>query len=42
MEINILIVDDEPAARRRLRSLIETDPEVKVVGECGMASAPQR
>jgi two-component system, LytTR family, response regulator len=35
MEINILIVDDEPAARRRLRSLIETDPEVKVVGECG-------
>jgi len=35
MEISILIVDDEPAARRRLRSLIETDPEVKVVGECG-------
>jgi two-component system, LytTR family, response regulator len=35
MEITILIVDDEPAARRRLRSLIETDPEVKVVGECG-------
>jgi two-component system, LytTR family, response regulator len=35
MEITLLIVDDEPAARRRLRSLIETDPELKVVGECG-------
>jgi two-component system, LytTR family, response regulator len=35
MEITALIVDDEPAARRRLRSLIETDPEVKIVGECG-------
>jgi two-component system LytT family response regulator len=30
-----MIVDDEPAARRRLRSLIETDPEVSIVGECG-------
>jgi len=35
MEIATLIVDDEPAARRRLRSLIETDAEVKIVGECG-------
>jgi two-component system, LytTR family, response regulator len=35
MEITTLVVDDEPAARRRLRSLIETDPEVKIVGECG-------
>jgi len=35
MEITTLIVDDEPAARRRLRSLIETDPEVRIVGECG-------
>jgi two-component system LytT family response regulator len=35
MEITSLIVDDEPAARRRLRSLIETDPEVSIVGECG-------
>ena len=35
MEITTLIVDDEPAARRRLRSLIETDPDVRVVGECG-------
>jgi two-component system LytT family response regulator len=35
MEIATLIVDDEPAARRRLRTLIETDAEVKIVGECG-------
>lgn len=35
MEITTLIVDDEPAARRRLRSLIEIDPDVRVVGECG-------
>jgi two-component system LytT family response regulator len=35
MEISALIVDDEPAARRRLRSLIENDPEIKILGECG-------
>jgi two-component system LytT family response regulator len=35
MEITTMVVDDEPAARRRLRSLIETDPEVRVIGECG-------
>lgn len=35
MEVATLIVDDEPAARRRLRLLMETDPEVKVIGECG-------
>jgi two-component system LytT family response regulator len=35
MEIETLIVDDEPAARRRLRLLLKDDPEIKVVGECG-------
>ena len=35
MEIAALVVDGEPAARRRLRSLIEADPEVRVVGQCG-------
>ena len=35
MEITALIVDDEPAARRRLNALIAADPEVRVVGECG-------
>jgi two-component system, LytTR family, response regulator len=34
MQISTLVIDDEPAARRRLNSLIETDPEVRVVGEC--------
>jgi two-component system LytT family response regulator len=31
----VLIVDDEPLARERLRFLLRTDPEVEVVGECG-------
>jgi len=35
MDIETLIVDDEPAARRRLRMLIKADPEFKVIGECG-------
>jgi two-component system LytT family response regulator len=35
MENTTLVVDDEPAARRRLNSLMEADPEVRVVGECG-------
>jgi two-component system, LytTR family, response regulator len=34
-EITSLLVDDEPAARRRLRSLMEGDQEITVVGECG-------
>ena len=33
--IRVLIVDDEPLARRRIRSLLEDDPEVALVGECG-------
>ena len=35
MAIRVLIVDDEPLARERLRFLLRTDPEVEVVGECG-------
>jgi two-component system LytT family response regulator len=27
-------VDDEPLARRRIRSLLATDPEIQIVGEC--------
>jgi two-component system LytT family response regulator len=34
-DLRVLIVDDEPPARRRLRALLEADPEVTVVGECG-------
>jgi two-component system LytT family response regulator len=33
--IRTLIVDDEPLARRRLRTLLDADPEVTVVGESG-------
>jgi two-component system LytT family response regulator len=30
-----LIVDDEPLARRNLRLLLEKDPQIEIVGECG-------
>jgi two-component system LytT family response regulator len=30
-----LIVDDEPLARERVLDLLENDPEIEVVGECG-------
>jgi two-component system LytT family response regulator len=33
-KIRTLIVDDEPVARRRIRSLLQDGPEVEVVGEC--------
>ena len=29
-----LIVDDEPLARRKIRALLSSDPDVQVVGEC--------
>jgi two-component system LytT family response regulator len=34
MKIRALIVDDEPLARRRIRSLLEHDSIVEVIGEC--------
>ena len=34
-KIRALIVDDEPLARRNLRVLLEDDPEIEIVGECG-------
>jgi two-component system LytT family response regulator len=34
MPINVLIVDDEPLARERIRALLERDPDVVVAGEC--------
>ena len=34
-KIRTLIVDDEPLARRNLRLLLEKDPQVEIVGECG-------
>ena len=32
--LRVLIVDDEPLARRRLRTLLKDEPEFEVVGEC--------
>src|SRR5690606_27161647 len=34
MKLRILIADDEPLARRRLRDLLMGDPEVDIVAEC--------
>jgi two-component system, LytTR family, response regulator len=33
--IRAVIVDDEPLARQYLRQLLQNDPEVTIVGECG-------
>jgi two-component system, LytTR family, response regulator len=33
--IRVLIVDDEPPARRRLRALLEEQSDIEIVGECG-------
>jgi two-component system, LytTR family, response regulator len=33
--LRALIVDDEPVARAHLRTLLATDPDFEVVGECG-------
>lgn len=35
MKIRALIVDDEPLARQRVRTLLEADPEIELIGECG-------
>jgi len=38
--IRVLIVDDEPLARDTLRIVLETDPEISIVGSCSGADAP--
>ena len=35
--IRVLIVDDEPLARERIRTLLENEPGIEVVAECGDA-----
>jgi two-component system, LytTR family, response regulator len=35
MKIRALIVDDEPLARERVRSLLRDEEDVEIVGECG-------
>ncbi len=39
--IRVLVADDEPLARQRLRSLLAADPEVVVVAECEHGPAAQ-
>lgn len=34
-KIRALIVDDEPLAREKIRTLLARDPEVEIAGECG-------
>ena len=34
MRIRLLTVDDEPLAREKVRTLVEGDPELEIVGEC--------
>jgi two-component system, LytTR family, response regulator len=33
--IRLLVADDEPLARARVRELVADDPEIEIVGECG-------
>jgi len=35
MKIRTVIVEDEPLARERLRALLDADPEIEVIAECG-------
>jgi len=39
MKIRTLIVDDEPLAREKIRTLLAGDPEIELVGECGDGTA---
>lgn len=43
MKIRVLIVDDEPLARQRVRLLLAEEPDVEIVGECadGFAAVEQ-
>jgi two-component system LytT family response regulator len=40
--IPVLIVDDEPLARRTVRRLLAADPELEIIGECGDGKAAHR
>jgi two-component system LytT family response regulator len=37
--LRVLIVDDEPVARRRIRRLLQQEPDVEIAGECGDGQA---
>jgi two-component system LytT family response regulator len=35
MKLRVLLVDDEPLGRDRLRGLLAPEPDIEIVGECG-------
>lgn len=39
MTLRAVIIDDEPIARLRIRRLLDADPEVEVIAECGDGEA---
>jgi two-component system LytT family response regulator len=39
MSVRVLIVDDEPLARKRILDLLRDDAEIEVVGECSTSEA---
>jgi two-component system LytT family response regulator len=42
MSIKTLIVDDEPLARERIALLLESEPDIEIVGECGDGKSAAR
>ena len=39
MKIRVLLVDDEPLARERVRKLLEKEPDIELLGECADGAA---
>src|SRR6267378_1410005 len=37
--IRALVIDDEPLAREMIREMLEGDPQVEIIGECGNGRA---
>ncbi len=40
--MRVLIADDEPPARRKLRRLLEAEPDVEIAGEAGTVEETRR
>lgn len=40
--LSVLIVDDEPIARRRVRLLLSRDPQIRIVSECASVTQCER
>src|SRR2546430_16200825 len=39
MKIRTLIVDDEPLARERIRTLLKSEADIEIIGECDNGTA---